>query len=173
MQTRIEQSYQVEVGVKGDLSIWDSTLANIHLPIGADGEVLTADSTTLEGMKWAPPTTGFTSFDLTADSGPVQTITNLNTITITGGDGVTTATSVVDTVTVTVAMTMETFDIIIPTITTTLLTTPTASLPLMVFRNGVLQDEGVVDDFVIAANVLTWAVGLILGERVKVCYFNG
>jgi len=40
--------------IKGDLIIRTAT-TNARLPVGADNDVLTADSSTPEGVKWAPP----------------------------------------------------------------------------------------------------------------------
>lgn len=42
---------------KGDLYTFDT--ANARLPVGADGTILTADSTQAKGVKWAPAPTGF------------------------------------------------------------------------------------------------------------------
>lgn len=52
---------------KGDLLAFDT--GNNRLPIGADGQVLTADSTQSLGIKWATPTTGtVTSVGMTVPS---------------------------------------------------------------------------------------------------------
>mgnify|MGYP003149218391 CR=1 FL=1 len=62
----------------------------------------TADATTfLRGDNtWASPAGGFTSFDITGDTGTPETVANGNTVTIAGGTLLGTAVSATDTVTV-------------------------------------------------------------------------
>lgn len=62
----------------------------------------TADATTfLRGDNtWASPAGGFTSFDITGDTGTPETVTTGNTVTIAGGTLLGTAVSATDTVTV-------------------------------------------------------------------------
>lgn len=47
---------------KGDLVVRDST-SLVRLPVGSDGQILTADSTDSEGMKWAAPSGGTAGHD--------------------------------------------------------------------------------------------------------------
>jgi hypothetical protein len=58
---------------KGDLYTFDTT--NARLPVGANGEILIADSTTTTGLKWGTaPSTGLTSVGLTMPT--AFTVTN-------------------------------------------------------------------------------------------------
>ena len=59
-------------------------------------------STFLRGDNtWSAPAGGFTSFDLSGDSGSAQTITDGNTVDIAGGTGISTVAGATDTVTIT------------------------------------------------------------------------
>lgn len=54
---------------KGDLWGWDTT--NNRIPVGSNGQVLTADSTQTLGVKWAPSSGGGTTlFNITPDLHP-------------------------------------------------------------------------------------------------------
>jgi hypothetical protein len=47
---------QLHLGIgttQGDLIVWDDTPEPVRLPVGADGEVLTANSAVPEGVEWA------------------------------------------------------------------------------------------------------------------------
>jgi hypothetical protein len=71
---------------KGDLYTFDTT--NARLPVGANGEILIADSTTATGLKWGTaPSTGLTSVGLTMPTAFTVTnspLTANGTIAVTG-----------------------------------------------------------------------------------------
>lgn len=64
---------------KGDL--YGFSTVNARIPVGTNGQVLTADSTQTLGVKWATPTTGVTSFN--TRTGAV-TLTSLDVTTALG-----------------------------------------------------------------------------------------
>lgn len=58
---------------KGDLLIGTANDARARLAVGADGQVLTADSTQPTGVKWAAPTSGGGSLTVQDENGTVAT----------------------------------------------------------------------------------------------------
>jgi len=83
---------------KGDLEVF--TTAQTRLGVGADGDILTADSTAASGLAWAPPSGGgsmtFTISDGATPTAGAQTIEDGNTLTVTGGVGLTTSVTATD-----------------------------------------------------------------------------
>ena len=67
---------------------------------GSSGDVLTSGGAGA-AVTWQTPSGGFTSFDLSGDSGSTQTITDGNTVDIAGGTGISTVAGATDTVTIT------------------------------------------------------------------------
>lgn len=71
---------------KGDLIVRTAS-GDVRLPIGSDNEVLTADSSTVEGVKWAPaskfPFTEVTSFSQIMDVNNGYIASNLGLVTMT------------------------------------------------------------------------------------------
>ena len=65
-----------------------------QVAVDAQGHITSVSNVTITGGG------GMTSWDLSGDSGPTQTISNANTVLIAGGDGISTAASGTDTVTV-------------------------------------------------------------------------
>ena len=62
-------------------------------------DLLTFNSST-NSVDWQSQAGGFTSFDVAGDSGPTQTITNSNTLTIIGGNDIDTVASATDNLTI-------------------------------------------------------------------------
>lgn len=61
---------------KGDLASFDGT-SHTRLAVGADGTILTADSTQTNGIKWAPPA-GLTTANFVFGETPSGTINGTN-----------------------------------------------------------------------------------------------
>ena len=55
---------------KGDVYVFGST--NTRLPVGTDGQVMTADSTQATGLKWATPSSSSGSANVTPDTHPAS-----------------------------------------------------------------------------------------------------
>lgn len=115
---------------------------------------------------------GAFSLTLDADSGVAETLSNGDTLDIAGGAGVSTVVSASDTVTVAVAATEESFDYVGGETTAVLATAPTATLPILVFRNGVKQREGVANDWTRVGTTITFSVTFVAGEYVQVVYYT-
>jgi hypothetical protein len=74
----ITNSMATEIAAKGDLIAGTGSQTFDNLTVGANNTVLTADSTTATGLKWATPSSGFpawTSYTptVTAQSGSITT----------------------------------------------------------------------------------------------------
>jgi peptidoglycan/xylan/chitin deacetylase (PgdA/CDA1 family) len=62
---------------KGDLPVGTGADASARLPVGSDGEVLTADSTQPKGMKWAAPSgTPTTHWEVVLYGSPLEPVLN-------------------------------------------------------------------------------------------------
>jgi hypothetical protein len=72
---------------KGDLSGFDTTFDRV--PIGANNQVLTADSTQALGLKWAAPVAGYTAPTLGTTGIPSgATVSTLNALTLTASPNI-------------------------------------------------------------------------------------
>ena len=66
------------VDAKGDIIVATASDAVDRLAVGTNGQVLTADSSTGTGLKWATPTAGMTLLSTTTLSGSTNTISSIS-----------------------------------------------------------------------------------------------
>ena len=81
----ITNSMATEIAAKGDLIAGTGSQTFDNLPVGANDTVLTADSTTATGLKWAAPSTGSETWSLLNAGG--TNLTAATTITVSGISG--------------------------------------------------------------------------------------
>ena len=81
----ITNSMATEIATKGDLIAGTGSQTFDNLTVGANNTVLTADSTTATGLKWATPTTAAKSYALLNAGG--TSLTAATTITVSGLSG--------------------------------------------------------------------------------------
>jgi hypothetical protein len=71
---------------KGD--VWGYSTANARIPVGTNGQVLTADSTQALGLKWAAPSAGISYITVQEDDGtPSYHVSDVNPLLIQTGKG--------------------------------------------------------------------------------------
>jgi hypothetical protein len=81
----ITNSMATEIEAKGDLIVGTGAATFDNLTAGANNTVLTADSTTATGLKWATPTSSATSWSLLNSGGTA--LTGAQTVTVSGISG--------------------------------------------------------------------------------------